>query len=147
VTPDHATEPFAVALSARATVAMLLPLMWSSGSAADRCLPYAGQEQELTGHLVNRIFPGPPDYESVTSGDKPITRWYLQLSWPVCFAEYRYMTRFQLLFDPGELDRYQALLGRQVTVKGDLVEGLPGRHTTSLVIDVASIERWERDEP
>jgi hypothetical protein len=57
------------------------------------------------------------------------------------------MTRFQLLFDPGELDRYQALLGRQVTVKGDLVEGLPGRHTTSLVIDVASIERWERDEP
>jgi Domain of unknown function (DUF4431) len=130
-----------------ATVAILLPLVWSSGSAADRCPSFAGQEWEFTGHLVNRIFPGPPDYESVTSDDQPITRWYLQLPWPACFSEYRYLPRFQLSFEPGELERYRPLLGKQVTVKGALEEGVPGRHTTSLVIDVYSIVPWEREKP
>jgi hypothetical protein len=78
---------------------------------------------------------------------EPITRWYLQLPWPACFAEHRHLPRFQLAFDPEELERYRPLLGKQVTVKGTLEEGVPGRHTTSLVIDVYSLARWERDKP
>jgi hypothetical protein len=147
VTPDYAAKPLPNASGASATVAMLLPLIWPSTSAADFCPPYAGQQAVFTGHLVNRIFAGPPDYESVTSGDAPITRWYLQLPWPACYAEYRYLPRFQLVFEPEELDRYRPLLGKQVTVKGALQEGVPGRHTTSLVIDVTSVARWEREKP
>jgi hypothetical protein len=137
----------ATAAIARISVAMILPLLWAPVSSADRCPPHAGREWEFTGHLVNRITAGPPDFESVTSGDEPITRWYLQLPWPACFAEHRHLPRFQLAFDPEELERYRPLLGKQVTVKGTLEEGVPGRHTTSLVIDVYSIARWERDKP
>jgi len=123
----------------RAAAVIFLALAWSSLSAAGTCPSYAGREWELTGHLVNRIYSGPPDYESVTSGDQPIVRWYLQLAWPACFDEHRYLTRFQLALKPEEVDRYRQFLGKQITVKGTLAEGVPGRDTTSLVVNVSSL--------
>ena len=77
----------------RTAAAMILALIWTSSSAAGECPAFTGREWEFTGHLVNRIFPGPPNYESVTSGDKPVTRWYLQLPWPACFAEYKHLRK------------------------------------------------------
>ncbi len=127
----------------RTAVAMLLTLIWTFGSAADGCPAFAGREWEFTGHLVNQVFPGPPNYESVTSGDKPVTRWYLQLPWPAYFAECNYLTHFQLSLKPEELDGYRQLLGREVRVKGTLEEGVPGRHTTPLVVNVSSLVRLE----
>lgn len=131
----------------RAVIATLLGLTWASSSPAWECPSFAGREWDLTGHLVKRVFPGPPDYESVTSGDEPITRWYLQLPWPTCFAEYRHLTRFQLALTPQEAGRYRQLLGKQITVKGTLEEGVPGRHTTSLVVNVSSLTRFEKGRP
>jgi len=125
----------------RTAVAMLLPLIWTYSSAADGCPAFTGREWEFTGHLVNQIFPGPPNYESVTSGDEPVTRWYLQLPWPACFAECKYLTLFQLALKPEELDRYRQFLGREVRVRGTLQEGVPGHHTTSLVVNVTSLVR------
>jgi Domain of unknown function (DUF4431) len=133
-----------VSFGARTAAAMCLALTWASGSAADGCAPFAGREWEFTGHLVNRISPGPPNYESVTSGDKAVTRWYLQLRWPACFAEYRYLTRFQLALKPEEVDRYRPLLGKEVRVKGTLEEGAAGLHTTALVVHVSSVDRIRR---
>jgi len=133
-----------VSLSARIAAAMFLALTWTSSSAVDGCAPFAGREWEFAGHLVNRIFPGPPNYESVTSGDKPVTRWYLQLRWPACFAEYRYLTRVQLALEPEEVDRYRPLLGKEIGVKGTLVEGATGLHTTALVVNVSSLVRIRR---
>jgi len=118
-----------------------LPLIWTYSSAADGCPAFTGREWEFTGHLVNQIFPGPPNYESVTSGDEPVTRWYLQLPWPACFAECKYLTLFQLALKPEELDRYRQFLGREVRVRGTLQEGVPGHHTTSLVVNVTSLVR------
>src|SRR5262245_32922646 len=92
----------------------LLALTWSSVSAASACPSFAGREWEFIGHLVNRIDPGPPDYKSVTSGDEPIVRWYLQLAWPACFAEYRDLTWIQLALKPEEVDRYRLFLGKQI---------------------------------
>jgi hypothetical protein len=128
-------------------IAAATALLAASSVAAGRCPSFVGQEWEFTGHLVNRVFPGPPDYESVTSGDEPITRWYLQLAWPVCFAEYQYLPRFELSFEPDELDRYRTWLGKQVKVKGTLEEGAPGHHTTSLIINVSSVARWKNGPP
>jgi hypothetical protein len=130
----------------RPVLALLLPLLWTASNAAE-CPTFAGREWEFTGHLVNRVFPGPPDYESVTSGDEPVTRWYLQLPSPVCFAEYRYLTRFQLVFGPEKLDEYRHLLGKAINAKGTLDEGVPGRDTTSLVLNISSLVRRERERP
>lgn len=123
---------------------MCLALMWASVSAASECPTFTGREWEFTGHLVNRIYPGPPNYESVASGDKPVTRWYLQLPWPACFAEHRHLTRFQLSLTPQEVDSYRQFLGKEIRVKGTLEEGVPGLHTTSLVVKVASLGRLGR---
>ena len=127
----------------RTAAAIFLALTWSSSSTAGDCPPFAVQEWEFTGHLVNRVFPGPPDYKSVTSGDKPVTRWYLQLPVPACFAEYRYLTQFQLALTPEEVERYRPLLGKQIRVTGTLEEGVPGLYTTSLVVKVASLIRLD----
>jgi len=120
---------------------MLLALAWIPHAAAHSCPSFADQEWEFTGHLVNRIYPGPPDYKSVTSGDEPIVRWYVQLAWPACFAEYRDMSRFQLALTPEEVDRYSQFLGKAIRVTGTLVEGSSG-YTTSLVMNVSGLVRY-----
>jgi hypothetical protein len=124
--------------------ALILPLIWGSTCAVAECPTYAGHEWEFTGHLVNQVFPGPPDYESVASGDKPITRWYVQLRWPVCIEEFRHLTLtlFQLSLEPEEMESYRHLLGKEITVKGTLEEAVPGRHTTPLVVNVSSLVRF-----
>jgi hypothetical protein len=122
----------------RTSATFLALLLWTSISTAYECPSFAGREWEFIGHVVKSVSPGPPDYESVTSGDEPVTRWYLQLPAPACFAEHRYVTRFQLSETPQEVDRYRKFLGRQVRVKGALERGSPGRHTTSLVVRVSS---------
>jgi hypothetical protein len=98
-----------------------------------------GREWEFTGHLVNHVSPGPPDYESVLSGDEPVTRWYLQLPWPACVSGHGCLTRLQLSLTPQEVERYRRFLGKEVTVSGKLEEGRPGRDTTSLVMNVSSL--------
>ena len=128
----------------RTSAATILALIWTSSAPASECPTFAGREWEFSGHLVNRISPGPPDYESVTSGDKPVTRWYLQLPWPACFEEYRYLTKIQLSLGPQEVDRYRQFLGKEIRVIGTLEEGVPGRHTTSLVVKVSSLVRHGR---
>jgi hypothetical protein len=124
---------------------MFLALIWASSAAMGECPAFMGQEWEFTGHLVNRVFAGPPNYESVTSGDKPVTRWYLQLQWPACFAEYTYLTKFQLSLTTQEVERYRQFLGKEIRVKGTLQEGVPSRHTTSLVVNVSSLVRLGRE--
>ena len=123
---------------------MFLALIWSTSSPAVDCPTFTGQEWELSGHLVNSISPGPPDYESVTSGDKPVTRWYLQFPWPVCFDEYRHVTKLQLALEPQQVDRYRQFLGKEIIVTGTLEEGAAGRHTTALVVKVSSLVRLTR---
>lgn len=38
----------------------------------------------LSGTLVRKTFPGPPNYESVKKGDRPETSWFLDLQESVC---------------------------------------------------------------
>ncbi len=124
---------------ARPAAAIILALAWAPHATAYSCPSFAAQEWEFTGHLVNRVYPGPPNYKSVTSGDEPIVRWYLQLAWPACFAEYRDLSRFQLALTPEEVDRYSQFLGKQIKVTGTLVEDDSGDYTTSLVLNVSRL--------
>jgi hypothetical protein len=100
----------------------------------------------LSGHLVNRVFPGPPDFEDVTRGDVPVTRWYLQLAAPACFSEHRYITQFQLVLGPEEVARYRKFLGKEIEVTGTLAEA-SGAHRTALVMNVTSLVEVRRHSP
>ena len=138
---NDALEPFLTGPSGRA--AMFLALIWTSSSPAGDCPSFTAGAWEFSGHLVNSISPGPPDYESVTSGDEPITRWFVQLPWPVCFDEYRHVTKLQLALEPQEVARYRQFLGKEILVTGTLEEGAAG-HTTSLVVKVSNLVRYRR---
>ena len=43
----------------------------SAGSPGD-CVAYEPNGVQLTGRIVTKVFPGPPNYESVKEGDEPL---------------------------------------------------------------------------
>lgn len=95
---------------------------------ADPCLEY--ERVSLSGTLVRQVYPGPPDYESVTKGDKPIFIWVLLLDRRVCVIDRdpsyprRYHEReIQLVAEPQQLTQFQTLLGEKVIVNGKLRPG------------------------
>jgi hypothetical protein len=127
----------------RVLTVSLVTLLMAVKAHAYACPTFAGHEWDFTGHLVNRVYPGAPDYESVTSGDEAVTRWYLQLAWPACFAGYDQLTRFQLILTPEQIEQYRPYLGKQITVKGTVEKSTSGRETTALVIRVSNLVLYE----
>jgi len=51
------------------------------------CLSYEPAAVKLTGILIRKTFPGPPNYESIRKGDKPETYWLLRLAKDICVNE------------------------------------------------------------
>jgi hypothetical protein len=95
---------------------------------AAHCLEYG--TNSLSGTLVRQTYPGPPDYESVTSGDKPLVIWVLALEYYICVAdptnrlpEERYEREIQLVLGDAQYEQYRNLLGKKVTVTGTLQHG------------------------
>lgn len=116
------------------TFAVLLSAASWSGSIADECLRYG--VVSLTGRLVQQTYPGPPDYESVTKGDKPLVIWILQLDRGICVAgsdstyPRAYSEReIQVVLGTDQYARtdqyaqYRHLLGKKITVTGRLLAG------------------------
>lgn len=63
---------------------------WSSPSVAQQeqhCLSYEPTVVKLTGTIISKTYPGPPEYESIRHGDEPETYWLLSLCKPICVNE------------------------------------------------------------
>jgi len=116
---------------------------------AAECLRYGAVE--LTGRLVQQTYPGRPDYESVTKGDEALVIWILQLHRSVCIARSSsdypgsYGTReIQLVLGAdqyargNEYARYRDLLGKEITVTGELVPGA-AKYQKRFVIVITTI--------
>ena len=67
-----------------ASIAMLGPWPRSVGAQVLACLRYEPDTVEVAGLLQELTFPGPPNYESVRTGDEPQTAPYQRLSRPLC---------------------------------------------------------------
>jgi hypothetical protein len=123
---------------------------WDAGAGAE-CLRYG--DVTLTGRLVQQIRPGPPEYESVTSGDQALVIWILQLdrgvcivgadsSYPIAYSE----KEIQLVLgsDPYvRTDAYRAyrdILGKTITVSGRLAPG-GGKYEKRFVIAAHRLQR------
>jgi len=131
-------------------VLLLSATAWPSSLAAE-CLYYG--DVRLTGRLVQQIYPGPPDFESVTQGDEPLAIWILQLDYGVCVvsgdSSYpgAYNEReIQLVLgnDPyARTERYEPyrhLLGQRIAVTGRLLPG-GGKYEKRFVIASHAIDR------
>ena len=129
---------------------------WCGGAAAE-CLRYG--DMTLTGRLVQQIYPGPPEYESVTGGDEALVIWILQLDRGVCIAgaDSSYPAAYsereiQLMLgaDPyARTDRYAAyrhLLGKEITVTGRLLAG-GGKYDKRFVLAAEDINRARKRRP
>lgn len=104
----------------------------------------------LTGLVISRTYPGPPEYESIRKGDEPETYWLLALSKPVCVNEdkpnfnpaYANIHKIQLVFpDEKAYKKYRKLLGKRVVATGTLYAGFNVHHKTRVLLIVKTLER------
>lgn len=131
-------------------LAVILSAASGSASVAADCLYYG--DVSLSGRLVQQTYAGPPDFESVTRGDKPLVIWVLQLDPSVCivlpgssYTSSHGEREIQLVLgeEPyARTDRYaeyRHLLGKRIDVSGRLLPG-GGKYEKRFVIAARSIK-------
>ena len=117
-------------------------------SAPPDCLEYERPVQ-LTGNLIRKTFPGPPNFESVKQGDTPEVAWILHLDKPVCVkarpgddfdvAISRLQDLQLVLGNDHDYQRSRKFLARKVIVTGVLFGAHTGHHHTPALLDVKDI--------
>jgi hypothetical protein len=134
---------------------ILLPALLAAHSGRD-CLKYEPAVVSVTGRLVQRVFPGPPNYENVKAGDARETQWLVRLSSSVCVdggpaselnteAEPG-ITEIQLVITrSSDWKRYASLLRKDVRVTGMLFHAHTAHHRTPVLLTVRSIEGQQRN--
>lgn len=110
---------------------------------------------EVSGRLVRRVFPGPPNYENVKHGDIPESAWIILLSAPVCIAGDKLALKpvstktIQLLPD-GDLQTpvgiLQRLRGRYVTLRLKQSFAAQTGHHHAPIVATVEMARWRGAE-
>lgn len=129
-----------------------LPLVWAGSVQAQqnpKCVEYRPATVKLTGVIISRTYPGPPEYENIRKGDEPQTYWLLALSRPICVAQKsdddpaeKNIRRIQLVFSSEKAYRtYRRLLGKRVVATGTLYPGSNIHHKTPVLLTVSTLER------
>jgi len=123
---------------------------WSQ--AKRNCLSYEPAVVKVTGTIISRTYPGPPNYESVRGGDEAETYWLLALPRPICVNQREpadlvdeaktNIHRIQLVFISEEAYvTYRRLLGKRVVATGTLYGSFTGHHHTPVLLRVKSLVR------
>jgi len=119
---------------------------WNSTS-QHVCLRYEPEVVAVTGVLTRKVFPGPPNYESIQQGDQEETGFYLEPSSPVCMMGSRNPAKddngpiaevrlIQLVLDSVGYARLRPHLGQQITLRGQLFAAFTGHHHAPLLLAV-----------
>lgn len=113
--------------------------------AATTCLAYEPDTVTISGTLVRRTYPGPPNYESLERGDKPETHFYLVPVTSLCTrsgAEPDINPRksdiklVQLVVDSAGHTQLRPYLDTLVTLRGTLFSAITGHHHAPLLLRV-----------
>lgn len=127
----------------------------SSGEAAG-CLKYSPDTVSISGSLVRLSFPGPPNYQSVASGDSAETGFYLILNQPVCtegdsLSAEAYpqaaVDTIQVALDSAGYRDWAPSIGQVVTMSGTLRARVSGHHHAPLLLDPAGNQPSLESEP
>jgi len=122
------------------------------GQSGKGCLSYEPVGVKLTGIIISKTYPGPPEYESIRKGDEPETYWLLALPRPACVDQpdptddvnvaQRGIRRIQLVFhDEKDYRTYQPLLGRRVIATGTLYGAITIHHKTPVLLQVHTLAK------
>jgi hypothetical protein len=112
---------------------------------AAECLPYEPATVTLEGTMNRRVFPGPPNFESVASGDEKLMYWILRLKSPICVGstevtnevdsfESRVLEVQIAPKDEQFYERNRQAVGKPVKVTGSLFHQHTGWHVTKVVL-------------
>jgi len=120
------------------------------------CVPDSAVQGSFAGQLERRTYPGPPKYESVTSGDTSETGYYLKLDGWACrpapgdtvgVYSHADIEWIQVLLTEPDYARLRSYLGKHVRVTGALVPAESGHHHTLLILEPATPLHVERLDP
>jgi len=121
-------------------------LAFLPGNAKSQCLKSEPDTVTLEGIVYAKDFPGPPNYQSIRSGDERMRYWILRLERPVCvegddFDNTRatHVRDLQLAFKDGSYyKKYRALVRRRsrFRVSGSLFHQESGHHVTKILVNV-----------
>lgn len=139
--------------SPRVLVTVLYLSVFSSLAAAqpaEACLSYGPAVVKLTGILISKTYPGPPEYQSIRNGDRPETYWLVALRSPVCVNQdkvdpdldpaHKNISMIQLIIRTQKFyDRHSWLLGKPVAVTGTLIGGTTIHHKTPILLWVQAL--------
>jgi len=116
---------------------------------ADSCYHYRPASVSLTGRLIQRTLPGPPNYQSIARGDRPQVVDLLILETPICtIPDYKDSPNTDAFQgqDTVQVRRAEStwrdagrLTGRRVVVTGTLAEWALGPDRTPVVIDPTEV--------
>ena len=113
------------------------------------CLALEPDTVLLVGRLERQTYPGPPTYESVQSGDKPETGFYLHVSPLKCVRLSRntdkvlHVGEVQLVLDSLGYARLRPRLGQRISLSGTIFVGVNGHQHTPVLLQVA----WRDTSP
>lgn len=137
----------------RALVVTLIHAVFSSTPthAAESCLSLEPAVESIVGTLVRKMFPGPPNYESIKAGDQAEIGWYLALAQPICLAktprdestgkDIAGVKLVQLIVTHGEYQSHARLVGKRVKTTGTLFTAHTGHHHTAVLMQVTTLEQ------
>jgi hypothetical protein len=122
----------------------------AQSNGARQCLSYEPAEAKLTGTLVRKTYPGPPNYESVKRGDRPETYWVIRLDNPVCVnagtvdadlnPAQSTIRIVQLVVTSEIYKRRRTLVRKHVVASGRLFGKHTSHHHTSVLLTVKGLE-------
>lgn len=153
----QATKQITCAIAIVQTLLLVSAVTASPGQPVARstCLSYEPSLVRLTGKLIRKTFPGPPNYEDIHRGDKPEVYWLLSLSKLVCVDQdneqpdlnpaHKNIRELQLVIPAEFYTRFHSLIGQRVSVSGTLFGGHTARHHTPVLVTVKSLAK--ADEP
>ena len=129
---------------------LLLTLIAIAPSAGhSQCLKCQPTEVTLKGAVYSKDFPGPPNYESIRTGDERMRYWILRLEKPICvegddFHKTRVanVRELQLVFmDESFYPRYRRFVRQhsRFRVVGSLFHQETGHHVTKILITVKAL--------
>ena len=134
---------------------IVLAIIFLSALGHAQCLKYEPAIVKLKGTLIERTFPGPPEYQSIANGDKPETAILLLLDQPICVEGDK--TNLQnsereinvVLVHVAMRSGYylnKELINKKVLVTGSLYHAITAHHRTQVLISNGLIEQEHQDK-
>lgn len=145
-------EPIMLPLLRRTFAFLLffLPVLSIAQVEIAGCKSYEPALVSLHGTLIQKTFPGPPNYRDIHKGDEPESIWLVTLDSPICVDEdkvqpdlnpsQKNVRKVQLVLNKEHSEQANALRGKRVVATGTLFGAHTGHHHTSVLLNVTYLD-------